>query len=206
MSAKEAVLFFDTETTGFVRKDLPIGDPAQPHCVQIAALLCSKEGEVQSALNVLIRADGWRIPYQAAQVHGITEEQTHRYGVREEVAAEIFYNLASNAFAIVGHNIAFDISAIETLFHRVKKNAWSLPEQRFCTMNLSKKILNLPPTQRMLNAGIDEPKAPSLAEAYRFFFKEEIDGAHDAMADTKACHRIFYELRRLRQKEKGDQA
>ncbi|QCE32392.1 3'-5' exonuclease [Acetobacteraceae bacterium] len=202
MSERDAVLFFDTETTGLVRKDLPIGDPAQPHCVQIAALLCNKEGEIQSSLNLLVRADGWRIPYQATQVHGITEEQTRRYGVREEVAAEIFYNLASNAFAVVGHNVGFDVSVIETLFHRVKKSAWTLPEHKYCTMNLSKRTLNLPPTQKMLNAGMNEPKAPSLAEAYRFFFKEEIDGAHDAMADTRACHRIFYELRRRRQEEK----
>ncbi|KMQ93925.1 exonuclease rnase t and dna polymerase iii [Lasius niger] len=184
MSGKDAVLFFDTETTGLIRKDLPVGDTAQPHCVQIAALLCNKEGEIQSSLNLLVRADGWRIPAQATQVHGITEAQTRQYGVREEIAAEIFYNLASNAFAIVGHNIGFDISVIETLFYRVKKSAWRLPEHKYCTMNLSKRTLNLPPTQKMLNAESPlEENVLSEEEAKEKFGEALVDEVQDTFTE-----------------------
>jgi len=38
-------------------------------------------------------------------------------------------------------------------------------------------------------------KWPKLAEAYRHLFNEEIKDAHDALADVRACARIYFELR-----------
>ena len=40
-------------------------------------------------------------------------------------------------------------------------------------------------------------KWPKLEELHRILFKEEFDGAHDAMGDVKAMVRCFFELDRL---------
>lgn len=37
----------------------------------------------------------------------------------------------------------------------------------------------------------DDFKWPRLSEAYRFAFNEDFSGAHDAMADVRACLRIY---------------
>jgi hypothetical protein len=37
-------------------------------------------------------------------------------------------------------------------------------------------------------------KWPKLQEAYKHFFGEEFASAHDAMADLRACRRVFFHL------------
>ena len=75
--------------------------------------------------------------------------------------------------------------------------AFTLRKPLFCTMEAAAPIVNLPPTERMLAAGFNKPKAPKLEEAIRFFFDESLDGAHDAMVDVIACRRIYFHLKNL---------
>jgi DNA polymerase-3 subunit epsilon len=51
----------------------------------------------------------------------------------------------------------------------------------------------------MMAAGRFHPKSPTLSECIRHFFGEEHSDAHDAVADVRACIRIF---RHLSQKKK----
>lgn len=189
-------LYFDTETSGLPQHRLPDDHPSQPHLVELAALLV-EDGREVSALHVVVRPDGWTIPDQAAAVHGITTERARELGVPLVLALAGFYHLASRADELVAHNLAFDDRILRYAVKRSGRTPQlALPSARVCTMELAKPVVNLPPTPKMLVAGIDGPKAPQLGEAYRFLFGEELVGAHGALADARACARVHAELRR----------
>lgn len=98
---------------------------------------------------------------------------------------------------IVAHNFPFDQMMVWTELIRIQSPelAVFLGAQSYCTMENSSPILNLPPTQRMLAAGINKPKSPNLTEAYAFFHDgAKFDGAHDAMEDVRACRAVYYKI------------
>ncbi|KXV48749.1 hypothetical protein AD945_06260 [Gluconobacter albidus] len=192
-----SILFFDTETTGLAKPGLPTGHEDQPHCVQLAAILTDDQGREEGCVNVIIRPDGWTVPDGAAAVHGITTEKAARYGIREQVASVLFYDLTSRADLLVAHNIQFDRQIVATMYARAKRAEWKLPEAQFCTMEAATPLVNLPPTPRMRAAGIIKPKAPKLEECIRHFYGETLEGAHDALVDVRACARIYFEMKRM---------
>lgn len=190
------ILFFDTETTGLPAFSMPDGHEAQPHCVQLAAIMTDDDGKEEASISVIIRPDGWPIPEQASAVHGITTEKATRYGIREQVAAVLFYDLLCRADLLVAHNIKFDRQIIATMFARANRTQWELPKAQFCTMEAAAPLVNLPPTPRMLAAGFNKPKAPKLEECIRHFYGETLEGAHDALVDVRACARIYFEMKK----------
>lgn len=186
------ILFFDTETTGLPNERLPIGHPSQPYIVQLAAQLCEGDGKPVAGFSLIVDP-GVPIPAGAANVHGITTERAVKFGVSTHFALSAFSHLYRNADLIVAHNSKFDKFVIETAIAR-HQNVKPLEKAFFCTMEAAAPIVNLPPTERMLAAGITKPKPPKLEECIRYFFGEGLDGAHDAMVDVEACRRVYFHI------------
>lgn len=185
------ILVFDVETTGFVEERLPLDDASQPEIVQLAAQLCDDAGKVISALSLIVDA-GCVIPEKAASVHGITTEIAAQFGVSRLLALSMFSHLYQRCDLLVAHNIKFDKAVIEIAIGRQYGRLKPLAKPTFCTMESAAPIVNLPPTARMIAAGMgNKPKAPKLEEAVLFFFGETLAGAHDAMVDVEACRRIY---------------
>jgi DNA polymerase-3 subunit alpha len=69
-------LIFDTETTGLPRNyNAPVSDTDNwPRCVQIAWQLHGKYGELLEHKDFLIIPEGYNIPYDAEQIHGISTQ------------------------------------------------------------------------------------------------------------------------------------
>lgn len=190
-------LFWDTETTGLVNKTQVASHPSQPHLVQLGVLLTTDTGSEVAAASLIVKPDGWTIPEGAAKVHGITTEIALAVGVPLAVAVAVFTNLRSRASGIVAHNIDFDEKVMGAAIHRTGRQPSSPgPDARFCTMEMATPIVNLPPTTRMVATGFNKPKPAQLGECVRFFFNEDLAGAHDAMVDVRACARVFFEIRR----------
>jgi DNA polymerase III subunit epsilon len=190
------ILFFDTETTGFFDDRLPVDHEAQPYIVQLAAQLCGDDASVIAGFNFVV-APGVPIPERAAAVHGITDEKAAQFGVSAEFALSAFTHLYQRADLVCAHNIKFDRGVIETAIARYYAKTMPLRKPLFCTMEAAAPIVNLPPTERMLAAGFTKPKPPKLEECVRFFFGEELKGAHDAMVDVNACARVYFHLKSL---------
>lgn len=194
------ILFFDTETTCLPDMLAPSDAPHQPHLVQLAALLMEEDGTERGSMSVIIRPDGYEIPEGAAKVHGITTEISSRCGIPLADALAPFIGMAGQARQHVAHNYPFDQKIMRVAMLRAayeRRHIEGRERPSFCTMKAATHIVNLPPTERMLAAGINRPKSPSLAECYRHFFGEELSGAHDAMVDVRACARVYFELKRL---------
>ena len=195
-------LIFDTETAGLPIKGAPPGDPRQPHLVQLAALLTEDDGTERAAINLIIRPQGWTIPAEVAAIHGITTEIAERCGVTLNLAMLTFESLYRRADTLVAHNIGFDWLILLTARKRAgwppMRREDALPQ--FCTMAASTPHCRLPPTERMVAAGMSGFKAPKLIEAYRHFFGEDFQGQHDASADVRACARVYLHLQQIKER------
>ena len=187
------ILAFDTETTSLVNeRELP-SHPSQPHLVQLAAVLLDEAtgAEVQ-AISLIVKPEGYVIPDAAAAVHKITTLRALEVGLPRVSVLNIWNWLAKVAAHHVAHNAAFDLRVLQAAFHRAGRPF--PPVDPRCTKQLASPVLNLPPTPRMVAAGFNKPKDPTLTECIKFFFDEELAGAHDALVDTRACGRVYLEL------------
>lgn len=190
------ILFFDTETTGFLDDRLPPNHEAQPYIVQLAAQLCQDDGDPIAGFSLIV-APGVPIPEKAAAVHGVTDAKAIQFGVSAEFALSAFTHLYQRADLVCAHNIKFDKGVLEVAIARHYGKTMPLRKPLFCTMEAASPIIKLPPTERMRAAGFDKPKPPKLEECIKHFFNEELDGAHDAMVDVTACRRVYLHLKSL---------
>ncbi|MFH1426969.1 MAG: 3'-5' exonuclease [Patescibacteria group bacterium] len=181
-------LFFDTETTGLPQNyNAPISDLNNwPRLVQLAWLTYNKDGQKIAGSNFIIKPEGFIIPEQASNIHGITTEKALTDGEDLEKILLNFAKTISDSKIIVAHNISFDEKIIGAEFLR-KKIPHNLFESiRVCTKEEATDYCQLPG-----NYGY---KWPRLAELHVALFGENFADAHDALADVKACAKCFFEL------------
>lgn len=188
------ILFYDTETTGFPSGKKPLNDEAQPHLVQLAAILADTDTEkVVSSFDVTIKPEGWEIGERVAAIHGVTNDMALRVGVPEDIAFHMFSDLCSLAGTVVAHNAAFDQKLIDIAAHRygteTQIKALKNKSHHQCTMEMSRPICMIPYANGRV--GIKNPK---LTEAYHHLTGEILKNAHTALADARACMRIYFLL------------
>jgi DNA polymerase III subunit epsilon len=190
-------LFYDTETTGFVQKDWPPDHPSQPHLVQLGVVLADEQGKELASAELIVRPEGYSIPKQASDVHGITTEMAVACGVPLMTALSVFCQLRSIADEMVAYNAPFDELVMAAAIARSgRQPSHPGPAKRTCAMTMATPIVALPPTAKMIAAGFDKHKPPNLTEAHKFFFGEGFSGAHGALTDTRACMRVFNEIKK----------
>lgn len=186
------VIFYDTETTGLPDWKSPSGSDSQPHIVQLGAILCDLDSrEVIEELDVIIKPDGWEIPEETIEVHGITNERALNEGIPEQETIERFLKLRGQAHR-VAHNRTFDQRiiriALKRFFTEEDQEIWAEKEDHECTMLMAKPIMQLPPK------GHYGYKNPKLEQAYEHFTGKELQNAHTAMADARACMEIYFAI------------
>lgn len=187
------LLFFDTETTGFMNARKAVDDPSQAHVVQLAAQLVTPENETVMEFSLIVDP-GVHIPSKVAEIHGIDDAKAQKYGVSPSTAVDFFMELYGHAETIIAHNISFDEQVMNTAIARRTLAASRLGKPMYCTMKNSTDIVKAPPTPKMIAAGRTHWKAPNLGECIKHFFDEELEGAHDAMIDVVACRRVYFAL------------
>jgi DNA polymerase-3 subunit epsilon len=185
------ILFFDTETTGKADFKMPCDDPRQPRLVQLGAILTDDEGKEISSVNLIVRPKDFNIPDAAASIHGITTTLANEVGVPIVRVLHVFHQLASAASAFVAHNIDFDEFILRGEFLRAKftTTPFESAKDSFCTMLGMKNHCALP-------GQYGDYKWPKLEEAYRHAFNKELEDAHDAMADVRACLALHFWLQK----------
>lgn len=189
------ILGYDTETTGLPDWHQPSDAPHQPHVIQIAMVLQSMDGiELDRFVSIVKPGPGAVMEPKAFEAHGITLEQAMDEGADPVEVTDHFIDCAAKASLMVGHNESFDRRLMRIMAARHKGFKWEPTCPAFCTMWKSKFIINLPPTQRMIETGMPGPKAPKLEEAYQYFFGEKLEGAHDALVDVQASLRVMWHL------------
>lgn len=190
-------LVYDVETTGIPIWSTPSDDPAQPRVIELAAELVDTDTrKVLTSMDFIIKPDGWTIPEEIEILTGITNEMAELVGVPMHMVLPMFVAMWTLADQRVGHNESFDMRMIRIeLMRHAKLGAmaddWKAGEA-FCTQVKSTKIINLPPTAKMLAAKRNTPKSPNLGEAFAFFAEKPLVDAHRAAVDVMACRTVYF--------------
>lgn len=186
-------IIFDTETTGLPRNwNAPITDTDNwPRVVQIAWQLHNDMGELIEHKDYLIQPEGYDIPYDAEQIHGISTELAKQYGEPLEMVLEQFNNALSKAKFVVGQNIKFDTNVCGCEFVRTGMDTPmnDMPILDTCTETTA-NLCQLPGGRG------GKFKLPTLTELHQYLFNVPFSEAHNATADVEATTRCFFELLR----------
>jgi DNA polymerase III epsilon subunit-like protein len=181
---------FDTETTGIPnqRNCKYSDDSAYESCriVSIAWIILSDTFEVVSESYHLIRPDGYVIPEDATQVHGISQEHALLNGVPfTDIVAALLAGL-HQCTDLVAHNISFDFGVVLHELHTcgnyrdVISKMFSM--KRTCTMLEGRKTMGV-------------GKFPKLIELYMHYFgKAPEESMHNALVDTRCCYECFKKI------------
>ena len=186
-------LIFDTETTGLPKRwNAPLSDSENwPRCIQIAWQIHDAKGEVVAHEDYLIHPDGFTIPFDSEQVHGISTALAEDQGIPLEEVLEKFHSALDQVDYVVGHNVSFDrnIMGAEYLRSGLEDVLENKAVINTCTEETA-QLCQLPGGRG------GKFKLPTLSELYRFLFQESFMEAHNATADVEATSRAFLELLR----------
>ncbi len=184
-------LFFDTETTGLPKKwNAQASDVDNwPRLVQIAWIFATEKTHAFITQAHIIKPDGYEIPVEASDIHGITQERAMNEGVPILDVLEKFLILNGGADRFVGHNVNFDVSIIGAEMFRADLNGRFIFLKQICTMKTSTNYCKL--------KGKYGYKYPTLGELYLKLFDKELKDAHDALVDIKATAECFWKLEEL---------
>jgi DNA polymerase-3 subunit alpha len=184
-------LIFDTETTGLPHnKTAPITDLDNwPRLVQIAWQLHDNHGKLLSQQSFIVKPEGFDIPFNSEQVHGISTKRALEEGAPLLDVLKAFTTDLANTKLLVGHNIEFDINIIGAEFIRQ-----SLATEYF--LSLDKLDTGIAATEFcQLKGGIGgRLKMPRLTELHEKLFGYSFEDAHDASYDVAATARAFFGL------------
>lgn len=186
-------IIFDTETTGLPRDwNAPITDTDNwPRVIQIAWQLHDDMGTMIEHQDFLIRPDGFDIPYDAEQIHGISTELAKEQGEPLEDVLKLFNEALSKAKFVVGQNIQFDINVTGCEFVRTEMDTPMLEMAILDTCTETTANLCQIPGGRG-----GRFKLPTLTELHQYLFNVPFAEAHNATADVEATTRCFFELMR----------
>lgn len=181
-------LFYDFETTGLPLYGEPSEDPRQPHIVQLGVKVMDMiTRKPLQAVDVIVRPNGWEIPKETSDVHGITTEMAYDMGIPEEAVTEILLELwrPERPRLRVAYNESFDARimriALKRHFDDAIADAWK-EGQAECAM-------------RMANPILKKGRYSKLVDAYEFFTGRKLEDAHSAMADVDGCMAVYFAVK-----------
>ncbi len=183
-------LIYDTETTGLPKNfNAPLSDSANwPRLVQLAWQLHDADGALIEVQNMIVRPDGFTIPYNSEKIHGISTERATTYGRPLKEVLDAFESSLAKAQVIAGHNIQFDLNIVGAEHHRLQTDSSLLGLHSVDTKDDATAFCQIPGGR---GGGF---KWPTLTELHQKLFGEGFDAAHNAAADVEATTRCFLEL------------
>ncbi|MBU4265916.1 MAG: 3'-5' exonuclease [Candidatus Altiarchaeales archaeon] len=183
-------LIFDTETTGLPQSwHAPISDSDNwPRLVQIAWLQYDDSEREIGGRSYIIKPEGFGIPQEAVDIHGISTERAGAEGHLLEDILNEFSNAVGQSEVLVAHSLDFDEKIVRAeLFRKnIQDNVSGI--RKICTMESSTNFCELPG-----NYGY---KWPKLSELHHKLFDTIFEDAHDASVDAATCAKCFFELKK----------
>jgi DNA polymerase-3 subunit epsilon len=160
----------------------PSESDSQPHIVQIGALLVDNTTQKTIAsIDVIIKPDGWVIPKEVSDIHGITTEHALAVGIPEQAAVEMLLRLRGD-HERVAYNKNFDQRiiriALKRFFSAKTIEKWAVKDDHHCSMRLAREVIG--------------GKQPKLIEAYKAVCGKDLIDAHTAMADAQASKEVYF--------------
>ncbi|MDP1591584.1 MAG: PHP domain-containing protein, partial [Prosthecobacter sp.] len=162
-----------------------------PRLVQLAWQLHDAEGAMLEAGNVIVRPDGFDIPFNSEKIHGISTAKALAEGRPLREVLDGFSEVMHKAEFIAGHNIEFDINIMGAEYHRLDGAEPMTAMKWLDTKEDGTAFCAIPGGKG------GKFKWPKLTELHVKLFNEEFDEAHNAAADVAATSRCFLEMIRI---------
>lgn len=187
-SKSDCILFFDTETTGLPKNYNAASSDTDnwPRLVQLSWILTTSKGQILNKGNYIVKPQGFVIPKESSDVHGITTEYANSHGAELQDVLDKFIIDFNRTNKIVGHNINYDKKIIGAEMYRMSMADIMDSKETICTMKSSTDFCQIP--------GFSGFKFPTLQELYKKLFNENFDNAHDAESDVMATMKCYFEL------------
>lgn len=184
-------LIFDTETTGLPKNyNAPLSDSDNwPRMVQIAWQLHDDKGNLLNHDSIIIKPEGYTIPFNAEQVHGISTTRANAEGQDLKTVLEQFITVVNQCKYLCGHNIEFDINIIGAEFLRK-----GLPNVFEGKPSIDTKNNETTEFCAIPGGKGGKFKWPTLTELYSKLFNDSFAEAHNAAFDVQATAKAFFEI------------
>lgn len=185
-------LFFDTETTGLPSDwKAPITDLNNwPRLVQLAYIVYDSSGCKIKEEDFIIKPEGFTIPSDISDIHGITTEIALKKGKSLVDVLKQFNLLINQSEILVAHNMSFDEKIIGAEFLRLEIQNSISSKKKICTMESSKDFCAIP--------GPYGHKWPKLSELHYKLFNITFEEAHNALVDIRVTSKCFWELAKMK--------
>lgn len=184
-------LIFDTETTGLPKNyNTPLTDfDNWPRMVQVAWQLHDATGNLLQSSSVIIKPEGYTIPFATIQIHGITNERANEEGQNLKTTLEQFADAVNKANYVCGHNVEFDLNIVGAEF--LRSGLQNVLE--------SKPFIDTKNDQTTEYCALPggrggKFKWPTLTELHQKLFNKGFDEAHNAAFDVDATTKVFFEI------------
>ena len=173
----------DVETTGLPSKR---GDPTistihhwdSCRLVSVAVVGYDDNCSEISSYHELIRPDGYIVG--ATHIHGITHEKAMKEGLEFDVIYNKLVEFFSKCRSVVGHNLSFDMGVIRAeVIRRGLDIAFLDAVDCICTLDMIKEMFCTP---------------MKLGVAYNKLVGGNLEGAHDALVDSRATGEVYARL------------
>ncbi|MEI6019848.1 MAG: DNA polymerase III subunit alpha [Bacteroidota bacterium] len=184
-------LIFDTETTGLPRNyNAPLSDfDNWPRMVQIAWQLHDQQGRLLNHASIIVKPEGYSIPFNAVQIHGISNERAMAEGKPLKEVLALFIEQVQKCVYLCGHNIEFDNNIIGAELLRCGLNNVLSNKASIDTKNDETTAFCAIPGGKG-----GKFKWPTLGELYVKLFNHSFEAAHNAAFDVQATAKVFFEL------------
>jgi DNA polymerase III subunit alpha len=182
-------LIIDTETTGLTHLAYASRSNYHlwPRLVQLAWILAEKQ-VIHCQENVIIRPNGFQIPFKATQVHGITQQRALTEGKTIIPQLKTLNQAMKEATALIAHNLKFDLGVLQSEALRLDLPLdW--PRHHHCTAHMGKLFIQK-------TRGRTLKSFPRLDDLHQAIFSHSYHSRHDAHADAHACHKIYKYLKK----------
>ena len=146
--------------------------------VSLSAARFSQRGRLIKTFDAIIRPDSFKIGEDSTAIHGITHERALLEGRPfPEVFRDFMEFIGPRTKTLVAHNAQFDESVLRSEILRHGLDESSLDDLVIrCTLELYK--------ERFM-------KPIKLINLYSDIFGEEFDNAHNSLADSIACGKVY---------------
>lgn len=187
-------IFIDTETTGLPERKIdwcidekgyyPPSQIQHYNKSRIVSISWIIQGnDYITEKDYYIIPDGFVIPQDSINIHGITNEFANENGISITDALRYLYNdiVKYGCQTIIGHNIAFDKSIILSEMYRMGESKYisklSLMKTK-CTLKMGQLYLN-------------KRRWVKLVDLHKAIFGSVPNGAHNSMVDTRMCYDCY---------------
>ena len=184
---------FDFETSGLPKGNNPdarrnLSDYDTCRAVSLSAARFSDKGIILDTFDKIVYPEDFEISARSTEIHGITKEKALEEGVPfAEVFVGFMKFIGSHTKTVIAYNLNFDINVLRSEMLRDDMNMDLIEDLDFrCALQLARRSY--------LNVDLSVPRPYSLVNIYKVLFGYGFADAHNSLADSIACGKVYHRI------------